>query len=228
MATNVLVSTFSPSELVLLRPNDFAKPKGLGGLQVLSFEQKVDGAELIRKMIAVAFLAAEAAGDIKLEVRTGKALFGLRHPRYLGVDAGTTTTAWPEGSLESRIRSWAEQLAVKKNNSAKSIVYTWLAVDSELPWRLAITQVEIPLIRRGLLTTTESKTLKVIKHTNTTLPDATRQLASAQPITSLQTLLSETQTARADVWNQLINDVDGGIGARKDASSIDAYGADTN
>ena len=228
MATNVLVSTLSPSELVLLRPNDFAKPKGLGGLQVLSFEQKVDGAELIRKMIAVVFLAAEAAGDIKLEVRTGKALFGLRHPRYLGVDAGTTTTAWPEGSLESRISSMAASLMAKNNNSARNIVYAWLAEDSELPWRLAIAQVEYPLIRRALLTTTETKTLKIIKHSNTTLPDATRQLASAQPISALQSLLSETQTARSDVWNQLINDVNGGIGARKDAGSNDAYGADTN
>ena len=219
MTLDVNISTFSSSELVLLHPNDFAKPKGLGGIKILSFEQKVDGSELVRNIAAAAFLAAEAAGDIKLEIRTGKALFGLRHPRYLSVDPGTTTTAWPEGSLESRIRSWAASLMAKNNNSVKNIVYSWLAEDVPQPWHSAIVKTEIPLVRRGLLTTTQNTTLKVFKHTDITLPVATAQTAGEQPITAIQSLLSNAQTARADVWNQLISEVNGAISLRTESSS---------
>lgn len=82
-----------------------AKEAGLlqDKVELLQTKAKVSAPELGQAVLATALLANEQVGNVRLEIRSKKALFGLRSVKTLYAEAGETVTDWPECSLEAQI-----------------------------------------------------------------------------------------------------------------------------
>jgi hypothetical protein len=93
----------SPSELVLFNGEKFAKKVMLGNIKLMHIDASVSNAQLGKAIITAAVLAAESAGNIKLEVRQEKALFGLRKVKNLYANPTPHQSEWPQFSLEAQL-----------------------------------------------------------------------------------------------------------------------------
>ncbi|HHX42570.1 MAG TPA: hypothetical protein GX714_01085 [Chloroflexi bacterium] len=197
------------SELVLLKGEHFAKRAPRGNVDLLHTGAKVSAAELGQRMVAVAFLACERVGTVRLEVRPKRAFFGLRTVDTLYAEPGDGSYAWPTPSIEGSLRSlaveWAED---KAQNEIANIVHTLLREDSPDPWHALIERVKSDLAARGLLRTAEQRTLRVFDPIRYHLPETTASLAARQSETSLQEILDECQRTRPPVWKLLLTGLD--------------------
>ena len=192
------------SELVLLKGDHFAKQVVLGNIDLLHVDAKVSAAQLGEAMLAVAFLACERVGTLRLEVRPKRAFLGLRTVDTLYAEPGDGGYAWPKPSIEASLHplavEWAED---KAQNEVTNIVYTLLREDSGAPWQALIERAKADMAARGLLRTSEQRTLKIFTTTRYHLPDATAGLAARQSVGSLQALLDDCQRTRPQVWKLL-------------------------
>src|SRR3954468_11102476 len=95
----------SPSERVLLFADRFSAPAGMLGYSEVSLSSgaKLEADRLAQRMLAAAFLANEQAGALMLDLRQGKALFGLMNKQTLHAVPGARSVSWPAGSLEAVI-----------------------------------------------------------------------------------------------------------------------------
>jgi len=193
------------SELVLLKGDHFAKHVVMGNVDLLHVDAKVSAAQLGETMLAVAFLACERVGTVRLEVRPKRAFLGLRTVDTLYAEPGDGGYAWPKPSIEATLQplalEWAED---KAQNEVANIVYTLLREDSVNPWQALIDRVKADMAARGLLQTSEQRTLKVFTSIKYHLPEATAGLAARQSEGSLQALLDECQRTRPQVWKLLL------------------------
>ena len=193
------------SELVLLKGDHFAKHVVMGNVDLLHVDAKVSAAELGQSMVAVAFLACERVGTVRLEVRPKRAFLGLRTVDTLYAEPGDGGYAWPkpsiEGSLHPLAMEWAED---KAQNEVTNIVHTLFREDCANPWEALIERTKADLAARGLLRTSEQRALKVFTSVRYHLPDTTAGLAARQSEASLQALLDDCQRTRPQVWKFLI------------------------
>ncbi len=85
MFTNTLDpdNPLTPSELVFLNGEQFAKKVTLGNVDLMHTGEKVSLAQLTGTILAAAILACEQAGAFRLEFRDRKAMLGLRKVREL-------------------------------------------------------------------------------------------------------------------------------------------------
>ena len=123
----------TPSELVFLNGEQFAKKAKLGNVDLLHSDEKVSLSELGEAILAAAFLAGEQAGAFHLEVRERKATLGLRKVRELFAVPASNRGNLPDGSLECDLIDLVIQLAPKNKNDIYTVVYTWLGKDFSLP-----------------------------------------------------------------------------------------------
>lgn len=192
------------SELVLLQGDQFAKRVLMGNIALLHVDASVSAAQLGEAMLAVAFLACERVGTLRLEVRPKKAFLGLRTVDTLYAEPGDGGYAWPRPSIEASLHplavEWAE---AKAQNEINNIVHTLLREDSDAPWQALIERVKTDMAARGLLQATEQRTLKIFTTTKYHLPETTAGLAARQSASSLQALLDDCQRTRPQVWKLL-------------------------
>lgn len=196
-----VTTTFAPSELVLLNGETFAKKARLMNTTLLHSEADVSTEELARAILATAILANEQAGAVRLEVRTKKALFGLRSVQALYVEPTGSDSPWPHGSLEARVGEAAR--AGKRNkdrNEAAHVVSALLDEDTQNPWAHAISLVTAGLAERGVLEVVEKKRLKVFTSREYVLPAVTREAAAAEDVSFIQDWLEGTKSQRPEVW----------------------------
>lgn len=205
----------SSSELVLLRGDQFAKKVMIGNIKLLHTDASVSISQLGQAILAAAVLAAEAAGNLQLEVRQGKAMFGLRKVKNLYANPTPTPVEWPEYSLEAQLPPIAERFKNDQDShEVSNLIYAWLRQDSSSPWQSAIEMVQSGLAERGLLDTSEETKLKVFTKINYSLPESTASLAAEQPIEPVKQLLANCENDRREIWDLLVKQIKSAIKAR--------------
>lgn len=207
----------APSELIYLNGEQFGNKARFNNIELFNGE-KVASDQLGQAMMAAAFLANEAAGTIRLEVRQKKALLGLRKVDALYAEP-VASANWPQGSLEAQIGAIAAQLtdANKPGNEVSTILYQWMAEDAPAPWLWAAQLVREALARRGLLETVTEKKLKIFTTTHHILPESTAALATELPLAPVQALLETCQKRRPELWKLLTKEIKAAINRRTEA-----------
>ena len=214
--------SLSPSELVLLNGEKFANKVMMGNTQLMHMEASVSVAQLGQAILACAILSLESNGNLQLEVRQEKALFGLRKVANLYGNPTPKSVAWPEPCLESQLLQVAGRLKEKDgSNQVSNIIYAWLREDSGSPWQSAIERVKAGMAQRGLLQAYEEKSLKIFTITRYSLPDSTKALAAGQSIYPVQQLLSNCENYRKDIWDLLIKQIKKAIKDRTEQDDVD-------
>lgn len=216
-------SPLSPSELVLLNGDNFANKVMMGNFKLLHTDASVSYSQLGQAMLATAVLAAEAAGNLKFEIRQEKAMFGLRKVKNLYAAPTQAPVEWPEFSLEAQLPHIAE--LYKKDDErheVSNLIHSWLRQDSSSPWQSSIEMVQSGLAERGLLDATEETRLKVFTKTNYSLPASTASLAAEQSIEPVKQLLEDCENNRKEIWDLLVKQIKSAIKARTEQDdSID-------
>ncbi len=116
----------TPSEVVFLNGEMFAKKVTLGNVQLLHTEEKVSLSQLGQAILTAAILAGEQAGAFRLEVQERKAMLGLRKVRKLFAVPANAREDLPEYSLEATLSDLAVRLKPEDKNDVSTIIYTWL------------------------------------------------------------------------------------------------------
>lgn len=206
----------APSELVLLNGEIFAPPAGLAAkITLLHTDMAVSAADLVQVMLAVAFLANEQAGALRLEVRAKPTAFGPSKLQTLYADPGNAASAWPEYSLETRLQPLAVRLRDSGNaHEAAAVVHGLLEVDAPNPWHHAGELVKRWLSRRGLLEAVEVVQFGLVKTQAYRLPDTTKALAAQAPVDAVQQLVDECSQSRPHVWEHLGRQIEAGLRQR--------------
>ena len=210
----------SPSETIFLNGDQFAKTAVLG-YKLLSSETKVNVQDLARTVLAGAFLAMEAVGELKLELEEYKRLIGKG--RRVKLTPLGDVSSFPSPSLEVVLREICLYLeGSKKGANVKDVVWAAVGKDDDHPWNKMVDSIPPHLADRGLLERIEEKKLKIFTVTNYEMLEETRKLAQKGPITELQALLSACEAERPDVWKQMKKEINQGINAR-DSSDDDDF-----
>ena len=212
----------SPSELVLLNGEKFAKKVMMGNIQLMHMEASVSAAQLGQAILVCAILVLESSGNLQLEARQEKALFGLRKVTNLYGNPTPNPVEWPETCPESQLLQIAGRLKEKDGgNQVTNMIYTWLKADSGAPWQTTIELVKSGMAQRGLLAAFEEKKLKVFTQTRYELPDSTKSLAAQLPVQPIQQLLSNCESYRKDIWDLLVKQIKKAIKDRTEQSDMD-------
>jgi hypothetical protein len=212
----------TPSELVLLNGEQFAKKVMLGNVQLLHSGASVSAAQLGQAILVAGFLAAESTANLRFEARQEKAMLGLRKVKNLYANPTPHPVEWPDGCLESRLPTLAERLkADQENHQVSRLIYTWLGEDSGSPWQSAIDLVKYGMAGRGLLDSSKEKKLKLFTVTTYTLPQSTASLAAQQSIESVKQLLSNCERSRPEIWDLLVKQIKKAISDRTEQDDYD-------
>lgn len=198
----------TPSERVLLFGDRFTPQAGMLGTKevVLTSGVKVDADKLAAAMLAAAFLANEQAGALGLEVRQGKAMFGLMKTEHLHAVPGPKQVGWPNGTLEQVIsRSVATQPKVD------DLVSGVIQERSASPGQALCQRAKIALAARDVLAAEEKKTLKIFTTVAFSLPDASRAAAEQSGWAHVQQMLQNCQQQRPQLWNALTKNIQASI-----------------
>lgn len=216
-------SLFAPSELALLRAEDFVKPGGmLDNTRTLNGAADVSTRGLARVLLVVAILAGEQAGGLRLAVRQKRALFGLSRSSALFADPTGSPVQWPAHSLEESISALAERLRAEKGqNDVCKIVYTLVQRDAANPWAKLIEMVTSGLTQRGLLQMREKKQMVVFRVAQVELPQSTADLAGSQPVAPIQQWLRESESQRPELHSLLMDQIERGLKQRVEQTSLD-------
>ena len=196
---------FTPSERVLLFGDRFAKAAGMlgHGEVVLSSGAKVGADELAVNAIAAAYLACEQAGAVRLEIRQGKAMFGLVSTRNLYVAPGHKPVRWPEGSLES----WVVQGAGREPKVSDLSQGLLCSGKENSPSQAMFERLKAALAARGVLHADHKTTLKVFTSVTYTFPGHARAAAEQGGTQHVQALLDACRQQRPDVWKEMTDDI---------------------
>jgi hypothetical protein len=211
----------TPSEVVFLNGELFAKKAVLGNVELLHSAEKVSVAELGKAILMSAILGCEQADAFRLELRERKAMLGLRKAQGLFAVPATPRVNLPEHSLEATFSELATHLALKDKNDIYTMIYTWLRQDAVSPWNTALELVQAGMARRGLLEAVQEKKLKVFTVTRYSLPERTLRLAKGQSVGAVKALLDDCERTRPAVWKELEAGIKKAITARTESGSAD-------
>jgi hypothetical protein len=211
----LLTYPLTPSEVVLLNGQGFSPRAGLGDrLQLMSSDVVVSASILVRTMLAVAFLADEQAGSLRLDARNRDTPFGPSKVPTLYVEPDAAAAAFPASTLEARLPGLATGLRASRAHEAGAVVHAWLGADTPVPWQQAATLVQRGLAGRGLLETTEVVKFGFVKTQEYRLSASTAELAAQGPVALVRQLLQECAERRPEVWARLGDQIDGGLRRR--------------
>lgn len=205
-AVSAAVSVFAPSELVLLFGDRFTPEAGMlaSKEEILTSGVKVDNLKLLDRVVGAAVWAVHRSGAATLQVRQGKALFGLMKTKKLHVVRGAVPSPFPAGSLESVIVEASEQ-----EPELEGILQSYIGAEVRDPAARVLELMKAGLSGRGLLQTEERKTMRVFTTTGYALPEATRAAAARQPLEPVQALLREAEEGEPELFkavNKAVND----------------------
>lgn len=198
----------TPSERVLLFGDRFSTLAGVLGYSevVLSSGNKVDADKLATSVLAAAFLANEQAGAVVLELRQGKAMFGLMKTEHLHAVPGARQVGWPEGSLERVIAT-----SVQNHPKVDDLVSGIIGQRSNSPAQAICARVKAGLASRGVLHAEEKKTLKIFTSVNYSLPEHVRRAAEQGGTAHVEQTLAAAQQQRPQIWAQLTRNIKSAI-----------------
>jgi hypothetical protein len=198
----------TPSERVLLFGDRFSEPGGMLSTTeaILSTGNKVKLDPLVHHAVAAALLAAEQSGSLRLEIRDGKAMFGLMKTQNLHMVPGPRTVAWPQGSLES----YASQ-AVATQPGVGNWVSAIIHERQQTPAYRIVNIIKHGLATRGVLHAEQKTSLKIFTSVTYSLPPANLAAAERGGFAHVQEMLARCQRERPQVWEALIRGIKSGI-----------------
>jgi hypothetical protein len=211
----------TPSEVVFLNGEMFAKKVMLGNVDLLHSNEKVSLTQLGQTILDTAILACEEAGALRLDVRERKAMLGLRKVRELFAVPASPRENLPEHSLEATFFDLATRLAPQDKNDIYTMFYAWLREDAASPWNTALELLKAGMAERGMLDATEEKRLKIFTVTHYTLPERTARLVKGQSVERVRALLENCARSRPEVWKILESSIKKAISARTESSDTD-------
>lgn len=212
--TTPQTAALTPTEAVLLQPERFA-PKDTvftAGFEPVLGGEKVALAPLAETLLAVALLANERAGAIRLEIRPKKTLFGLRTVRPLVAEATGRGGGWPAGTLEAAV---LEALAGGARE-AYDVLHAVFHTDKPNPASWVTVLVMQGLHARGLMDAREKKALKLFTVTELTATPQLEGVVRAHGSAAEEALLREA-LQRNEEWNALRKAASGAISARTES-----------
>jgi len=211
----------TPSEMVFLNGELFAKKVMLGNVDLLHSDEKVSIAQLGEAILATAMLACEQAGAIRLEVRERKGMLGLRKVRELFAVPTTPRENLPENSLEAVFYDLAVNLAPQNKNDIYTMLYVWLRQDATAPWNTVMDLMKAGMAERGMLDATQEKKLKIFTVTHYAYPEQTARLVKGQSAGPVKAMLENCERTRPEVWKMLEDAIKKAIRARTESSDND-------
>jgi hypothetical protein len=205
-AVSAAVSTFAPSELVLLFGDRFTPEAGLlaSKEEVLTSGVKVNAQKLMDAAVGAAFWAVHRSGAATLELRQGSKLFGLMKTQKLHVVRGSAPSTFPAGSLESVIVEASEQ-----EPAVQGILESYIGSEVADPPVRVLGLMKAGLSGRDLLQAEERKTLKVFTTVAYTLPESTRAAAAREPLGPVQALLRDAEQRDPELFKAVQKAIDG-------------------
>jgi hypothetical protein len=203
--TPTAAQAFSPSELVLLFGDRFTPEAGMlaSKEEILSSGVKVNAQKLMETAMRAAVWSLHRAGAAKLEIRQGKALFGLIKTRTLHLVRGSAPSSFPEHSLESVLAEAAGQ-----EKPLDDVLAAFIGQEVADPPTRANGLIKAGMSRRGLLESEEKKTLMVFTSVAYTLPAATRELASRHSLNPIKQLLAEVEQKEPELFKAVDKAID--------------------
>jgi hypothetical protein len=212
----------SPSELVLLNGDQFAQKVMMGNMKLMHTDLSVSYSQLGEAILTTAALAVESNGNLIFEVRTEKAMLGLRKVNSIYVRPAMTQNEWPDFSLESQLVKISERLD-QDGESAKvsDLIYIWLRQDSSSPWQATIEMVQSGLAQRDLLEKHEQTKLKVFTTASYSLPESSASLANQFPIKPIKDLLTNIEENHKETWELLKKEIKRAIKQRTEQDDMD-------
>ncbi len=205
----------TPSETILLHADSFTPMiTAKTGEDLLLREGRVAAEPLSRALLAVALLANERRGSLRLEVKATSSLFGLLKRRRLVALPLSVAPHWPDGTLEASMHS---HLAAGER-TVRDLVYRMLEGDSAVPGLLAPGLVKRGLGARGLLESRTTRVLKVFTASTWAPAPGLDSLAAARNTDEAREVLSACETERPELWEMLNKDIAAAIGNRTESS----------
>ncbi|HEX7238745.1 MAG TPA: hypothetical protein VF263_00655 [Longimicrobiaceae bacterium] len=210
----------TPRETVLLHGRRFAGEVGMlrAREELLTGEGKVSTDQLAEAALAAAVLGMERAGDVRLEARAKKALFGLISRRALFASPAGAGS-WPEGTVE-----WHLRRRLAGETEVADLVHDWLEHDTTNPASDVLARVKRGLAARGLLEEVEVKKLKIFTAYEYRLPESTAAAARGHSPDGVRALLDGAERSRSEVWQLLKKQIGSALARRTEQS--DAGGPD--
>jgi hypothetical protein len=198
--------TFAPSELVILFGDRFAPEAGLlaSKEEILTSGVKVNSEKLMNAAIKAALYTVHPSGAAKLQVRAGKALFGLMNTQKLFLLQGPGTASFPPGSLEAYL---LEQAVLE--TEVESVLKTFIGEEVSNPPQRALGLMKRGLSERGLLEAEMKKSLLVFATIDYVLPAATRMAAEAESIEPVLQLLRDFEQREPELDKAAQKAIDG-------------------
>ena len=188
--------TFAPSELVILFGDRFAPEAGLLGSkeEILSSGVMVSSEKLMNAAIRAALYTVHRSGAAKLQVRAGKALFGLMNTQKLFLLQGPGTASFPAGSLEAYL---LEQAVLE--TEVEDVLKAFIGEESSNPSQRALGLMKRGMSERGMLEAEMKKTMMMFTTIDYVLPAAARMAAEAESLAPVQQLLREFEQSEPEL-----------------------------
>lgn len=196
---------FSPSELVVLFGDQFVPDASMlsSKEEILTSGVRVNSQTLMEKAMHAAVWTLQRAGAVRLEIRQGKALFGLLNTHKLYLMAGTAAPRYPEGCLESYLAE-----AAGMEDELDAALASFFGQESRDPAARALGLMKRGLSSRGLLEVEEKKTLMVFTTVGYVLPASTRELASRHAVDPIRQLLAEVEQKEPELFKAVDKAID--------------------
>ncbi len=182
--------------------------------RILDTKMAVSKFALAPLVFAAAFLGAEAARCVHLEVRPRKLLFGVLTKQCLYADPGLEAAAWPDDTLESAIQPAARSLLdADRANVVEDIVYRILQRSMPDPFGRICNLVRDGLAGRDLIEVTAGGKRIEMEVYHYHRVQATVDAALGQ-LDEVRALLAACHDARPDLWKALVGQISTGIHRR--------------
>lgn len=204
-AASTTATTFAPSELVILFGDRFAPEAGMltAREEILTSGVKVNAEKLMNAAMKAALYAVHRSGAGRLEIRAGKALFGLMNTKKLFLLQGPGTAEFPAGSLESYLLE-----AAVMEREVEDVLKAFIGEESSNPPQRALGLMKRGMSERGMLEAEMKKTMMVFTTINYALPAATRMAAEAHGYAQVQQLLRELEQREPELDKAVQSDID--------------------
>lgn len=210
----------TPSEVVFLNGEQFAKPAKIG-LKLPRSGAIVEADELAVAMVGAALLANRKAGAARLEVAVRKRMFGLLKDQVLQLVPLGANPRWPAGTLEERIWSASRAGHSADGITVKEVVGNLFTGDVGSPYMEVRRWVEAALGTRGVLdAVSDEVTLDGGTYTveTTRLNAVGAPLAERHPSGPIQEMLAASAREQPQGAASLAGAVRSGLSSRTESS----------
>lgn len=209
MSEDVTTAAFAPSELVILFGDRFAPEAGLLGFkeEILTSGVKVSSEKLMNAAVKAALYAVHRSGAARLQLRAGKAMFGLMNTQKVFLLQGSGSASFPAGSLEAYLLESAVL-----ETEVDAVLKAFIGEESSNPAQRALGLMKRGMSERGILEAEMKKSMIFFATIDYVLPAAARMAAEAEPLEPVQQLLREFEQGEPELDKAVQKEIDGARG----------------